>query len=402
MRDALFDHCDIGSDLHIIDVKVRTGLSLVNVGVGGTLQIHDSTIEGAVNADSARVHGILDMRETEVAKEIAIRGAVVDGQMKLDSLEARRVFLTGTTVRNDLFCGGMKTSLFDVEGARLKSVVIDGSVKLGPPELGSRSVLYAQRASVDLFRIADCTQIRGSFNLTGARVGELTLSSNAELSARPDLSATTSLSVDRIEWSPRGKDSSRVASEWLASSRALPGAWVAFANALGAEGDDAAARTLLIEAADRRLKDHPNWFRRTIYRPIMKWTVGHGYRSHRALLWTFGVWVAIWVLVLLNQASFIPGSLEVEVGLQVAVIGTSTETLVADTTVTPQPSEYPVFDAGLYALDVLLAPVDLGQADVWRVSSPSWLMWSLAGLKLAATSFLGLFIAGATGIVAKR
>ncbi len=165
------------------------------------------------------------------------------------------------------------------------------------------------------------------------------------------------------------------------------GTWLAFATHLEQVGHEATARRVRFEATERYLKQDRALLRR-VWRSIKRYTIGHGYYPARALVGLGIVWLVALVTLRFSGQFMTP----------------TDSALASGGTTASDPSQvgYPGFWAGLYAFDVVLAPVGSGQAEAWQVSGNEWLAGFITALRLAAYGLLGMFVTGVSGVLSKR
>ena len=181
----------------------------------------------------------------------------------------------------------------------------------------------------------------------------------------------------------------------------LPQPYEQLAEVLKASGYDETATEVLIGQQNDRIKYtnmHPikkGWNR------ILGMFIGHGYRSHRALVWAFG-------LIGIGTILFHWGYSHPKQLITPSDVGNTSEA-------PPQVSEdYPAFNALIYSTDVFLPIIDLQQQRYWipnanRGSEVTllmlksqqgallrWYFWAHIILGWILTS---LWVAGFTGLV---
>ena len=162
--------------------------------------------------------------------------------------------------------------------------------------------------------------------------------------------------------------------QWLRHEPYMPEPYEKLAATYRHEGDDAAARKVLIEKQWRRRASHKSKLRRW---PAMAWssvlraTIGYGYRP----------WLVLWPMALLFL-----------IGWWLLSLDRSHQLIVATTDKPP----FPTFSAARYTADLLLPVANLGErAKFMAIGSAAWhcFVFTLIGWLLAI-----VLVAGLTGI----
>ncbi|MFG3493622.1 oxidoreductase [Streptomyces sp. NPDC047928] len=150
--------------------------------------------------------------------------------------------------------------------------------------------------------------------------------------------------------------------EWVAAATPefAPEPYERLATVLRSSGEDADAREVLLAKQRRRRETLP--LAAKLWGYLQDWTVAYGYRPGRAALWM----AVLWALGTLAFSRYEP----------VAIKG----------------DEHPNWNAALYALDLLLPVINLGQDGFWRLAGMwQWLsaVMILLGWILATTVAAG-------------
>lgn len=155
--------------------------------------------------------------------------------------------------------------------------------------------------------------------------------------------------------------------EWVAAATPeySPEPYERLAAVLRDSGEDSDAREVLIAKHRRRRATLPPAAK--AWGHLQDWTVVYGYRPGRAALWMAVLWAA--------------GAL--------LFSGHRPEPIKAD--------EHPHWDAALYALDLLLPVIDLGQEGQWKVEG-GW-QWAAATLVLLGWILATTVAAGASRLL---
>ena len=155
--------------------------------------------------------------------------------------------------------------------------------------------------------------------------------------------------------------------EWVASATPeySPEPYERLATVLRNSGEDADAREVLLAKQRRRRETLP--LAAKLWGYLQDWTVAYGYRPGRAALWMAVLWAA--------------GA-------------------VAFATVDPAPiksGEHPRWNAALYALDLLIPVINLGQDGYWQMEG-RW-QWASAALILLGWILATTVAAGASRLL---
>lgn len=385
---------------HIGGVLDLNGAKLINPGkdaltadqltVGLSVHCHDGfTAKGKIRLPGAHIYGqlimdgaslnnrkktalfadrmVVDMDMScsdgfTVAGGIELDGARIGGHLAFDKarlINARRTAISahGLTVGNGVYC----SQDFAATGA---VVLVDASVGAGL-DLTGAELTHADGVALDL-EGAKTTTLRlpserpdGAVNLTNAKV--------EVLADAPEGWPTVLLLRGFVYGSLESRDvSTRARLEWLKlhPGRFVPQLYDQLAETYRKNGDEAAARTVAVAK---------QWRRRRAYSPV-NWlwyaTVGYGYRTWLA---------AIWLVAL--------------VGLGTGIFSGAYPAHMTAISTSPPP-----FHAPVYALDILLPVIGLGQKAAWQPQGPFYLYWSWA-LTIAGWVLTTAVVAGLTGIL---
>ena len=153
--------------------------------------------------------------------------------------------------------------------------------------------------------------------------------------------------------------------------------------------------------------------RRRFWAGLSRWVIGHGHKPERALFWALGFWgfgalVYFWAYrfgLMVPNSDVIMVSSEWLAAVK-ANAGAPTEAWTQDTVLSSK--HYESFFAGIYALDLFLPLVDLGQESTWAVTTPTtfgWGWWLRVGTllyQIAGWVIVSLGIAAVTGFVQRN
>lgn len=417
--------------------------------IGGQLDCDGATLDGtggkALNAQGAKVTGSVFLRRATVTGTVDVNVAQIGGQL---ACEATKLNGAGGNALN-------AQGVMVAETASLDSVTAIGTVALNGAQIGGQLdcegatldgaggiALSGQALRVELqFLFRRVRSVTGRVYLASAHVHDLA-DDAASWGMCSDLlldgftydriggNTSPKTFADRKEWLQKG-------SQFEGEFRPQP--YTQFAAVMRAVGHIAEARATLVERdrilfaeaekADRAAlreawggdqskradcgKIGLRLHGRRLWAGLTHRVVGYGHKPERALCYTFGFWLLGTVIsfIAYRAGLMVPNS---------DVIMVSAEWLdaVAADRVAPTDlwtgdairasAHYETFFAGIYALDLFLPVVDLGQESTWAVTTPTLFGW---GWWLRVASFLyqiagwvvvSLGLAAVTGFVQRN
>lgn len=421
----------ISGDLHLPQCVVTGGIRLTDAQIGTDLLLNQLTVRRdrhgrAVAADGLTVGQDVDAELMDIRGEFSLRSARIGGRLNLrgctlrnpygrDALNAARVTVEHTVYLSTSWSTGGAGSgagptapgngapgdsgeagavdpdadppgggpaggspagggtagsgpapaprrEFTAEGgvrlddARVGNAVIINRARF---RLGEDQQLSLRRIQTPELRITLIQPPTGAVSLAGARVGHLTDAPQSWPGpGRVDL---TDFSYEAL--TPRTPFPLRDRIAWLnaATPEYSPGPYERLAAALRTGGEDAHAREVLLAKQRRRRETLPPAAR--LWGWLQDITVGYGYRPGRAAVWMAVLWALGAVYFAVHR------------------------------TPPPAGSDYrPHWSPALYALDLLLPVIDLGQDNAWREAGLSqWVasVLTLLGWMLATTAAAG-------------
>ncbi|MGW0117402.1 oxidoreductase [Streptomyces sp. NPDC003327] len=389
-------------DLHLPRCRVRHGIRLTDAQIGTDLLINEIqvwpdrrgraiTADGMVvaqdlQAELIETHGELSLRGAKVGVSLSLRGSVLRGAQQRRALNAPQL-----TVERSLYLNA--AWVYDGSGhatatppygtapfrdARRKPVEFHGGVRLDDGRFGDAVDLHharflldgARREEVSLRRIAT-PELRfngerpdeGRVVLNGAKV--VTLIDLPASWPGPGGLAMGGFVYENLVPYERFPLARRL--EWVAAATPeyAPEPYERLAAVLRSSGEDADAREVLLAKQRRRRETLP--VAGKLWGYLQDWTVAYGYRPGRAALWMAVLWAA----------------------------GT-----IAFSRYRPVPlkgEEAPDWNGPLYALDLLLPVINLGQDGYWRLEG-LW-QWAAAVLILIGWILATTVAAGATRLL---
>ena len=358
---------------------------LTSARVGGQLIFRGATLKNnsgcALGADGMQVDGSLFCDGSFRAEgEVRLLGARVGGQLSFRGATLKNnsgcaLFADGLQVDRSLFCDGS----FRAEGVvRLPAARVGDQLMFGGATLtgGGSISLELGDASVRAVFLNFVTKPPGIVDLSGARFEQLGLAKDEEWptcrlrGCRYD--ALTVWSGDLPVGSSAPDAPAKSSLRWLAGDPDgyAPQPYEQLADVHRRHGDDESARQVLIAKQRRR--------RQTLAGPAKAWssfldvTVRYGHR-----LWLAGVWLI--ALAIVGTVLF-------------GVIFDATTTAGGDLTPAKAAEQAAPFQPVLYAIDVLLPVISLGQDTSWNAHGAA--QWATAIGTLLGWLLTTAFVAG--------
>ncbi|MCX5378881.1 oxidoreductase [Streptomyces sp. NBC_00091] len=387
-------------DLHLARCRVARGIRLTDAQIGTDLLISHAVIHRdgrgrAIAADGMAVAQDLQADMLETDGEVSLRAAKVGASMSLRGARlrnryGRRALNAPTlTVERTLYLTsiGLASPTSDPDrpydwsqtptrDGPTQHFECRGGLRLDDGRFGDSVDFYGARFDLrpdqeislrriqtpELRFVGDAPE-RGRVVVSGAKVVKLVDRSTSW----PGRGRVSMEGFVYENLAPRGHFPLSRRLEWLeaATPEYSPEPYERLAAVLRDGGEDLGAREVLV-AKQRR--------RRATLSPAAKawgylqdWTVVYGYRPGRAALWMAVLWAAGTLLFLRHQ----PAPIKAE--------------------------EHPHWDAALYALDLLLPVIDLGQQGQWKVEG-GW-QWGSAVLVLLGWILATTVAAGASRLL---
>ncbi|WP_175409132.1 oxidoreductase [Streptomyces sp. TRM64462] len=392
-------------DLHLPRCRVDRGVRLTDAQIGTDLLISQIHVEPdrrgrAIIADGMSVaqdlqaelietYGEFSLRGAKIGVSLSLRGSRLRGAEGRRALNApqltveRTLYMTYAWVSDSV--GGASDSLggtppygvgevnTPMRGTRMRPFECHGGVRLDDGRFGdavdlhhARFLLSSARKEEVSFRRIVTPELRfncerpeeGRVVLNGAKV--VTLVDQAISWPGPGGLALSGFGYENLV--PYGPFPLARRLEWVAAATPeyAPEPYERLATVLRNTGEDADAREVLLAKQRRRRETLP--LAAKLWGYLQDWTVAYGYRPGRAAVWMAVLWAA----------------------------GT-----LAFSRYDPVPiknDESPHWNAALYALDLLLPVINLGQDGYWRVSGVwQWMstVLILVGWILATTVAAG-------------
>jgi len=329
-----------------------------------------------LEAELMVVTGEFSLRSARIGGRLSLRGSTLRNVAGRYALNAARVAVEHTLY---LSAGwkpqdGSAADTQPPEGGQTRDFVCEGGLRLDDGRFGNGMVVSRAR-----FRLAGEQQVSlrrvqtpelrftpgrpptGPVSLAGARVGKL-VDAPSSWPTTPGQLSLRGFTYDGLAPVTDFPLQARIAWLHTATPEYRPEPYEGLAAALRASGEDAEAREVLLAKQRRRRETLPPAGR--VWGWLQDVTVGYGFRPGRAAVWMGVLWA-------LGATYF---------GLHHA----------------PPPADTggyrPTWNPALYALDLLLPVIDLGQDNAWRESGVSqWVAGALIllGWILATTAAAG-------------
>lgn len=380
-------------DLQLAQCTVEGGIRLTDAHIGTDLLINQLIVRRdrhgrALAADGLNVAQDVEAELIEATGEVSLRSARIGGRLSLRgsmlhnpdgryALNAARVTVEHTLYLSSGWVAAGSGDGTPPAGARTKRFTAEGGVRLDDGRFGNAVIidrarfrltgqqqLSLRRIQTPELRLTLDEPPTGLISLVGARVGNLTDSRRSwPESGGVDLANFTYASL-----TPEGPFplSERIA--WLAAVTPEygPEPYEHLAAALRTGGEDSDAREVLLAKQRRRRGTLPLAGQAWGY--LQDVTVGYGYRPGRAAVWMAVLWA-----------------------LGAVFFATRPQ---------PPPTDqgaWPHWNPALFALDLLLPLVDLGQGGAWRLSG--FAQWVAAALMMLGWILATTVAAGASRLL---
>ena len=361
----------IGTDLlmnQAIVYRDRTGRSIAGDGM---------TVGQDLQAELLESHGELSLRSATVGVSLSLRGARLVNPYTRLALNAPQLTVERTLYLTPAGVGAsMRSGATPARGTRIQRFECQGGVRLDDGRFGDAvdlerarftftddQELSLRRIQAPELRFLGERPRRGKVVLSGARV--VNLVDRASAWPGPGSLHMGGFSYENLV--PQGPFPLEERLGWVAAASAEynPEPYERLAAVLRTGGEDEDAREVLLAKQRRRRESLPLAAKSWGY--AQDWTVAYGYRPGRAAVWMAVLWAA--------------GSLAFAYAGRPPVNG----------------GGHPVWNPALFALDLLLPVIDLGQAGQWQLSG-GW-QWLSAALILLGWILATTVAAGASRLL---
>ncbi|MEV0225894.1 oxidoreductase [Streptomyces sp. NPDC050704] len=376
-------------DLHLPRCRFHNGVRLTDAHIGTDLLLNQAivyrdrrgrsitgdgmTVGQDLQAEMLESHGELSLRGATVGVSLSLRGSRLANQYGRIALNApqltvgRTLYMTPAGVSNPLQTSGRTPA----RGTRVQRFECDGGIRLDDGRFGDAVDLQQarltlkddqeislRRVQVPELRFLGERPQRGRVVLSGARVVNLI----DQASSWP---GAGQLRMDGFQYEslvPRGPFPLARRLGWVAAATPEynPEPYERLATVLRNGGEEEDAREVLLAKQRHRRENLP--IAAKLWGYAQDWTVAYGYRPGRAAVWMAVLWAATSIAFARADHPPIKGG------------------------------EHPPWNASLFALDLLLPVIDLGQVGYWQLRGGwQWLgaVVILLGWVLATTVAAG-------------
>ncbi|WP_439900790.1 oxidoreductase [Streptomyces somaliensis] len=400
--DLHLPRCRVARGVRLTDAQIGTDLLISQIHVqpdrrGRAIVADGMSVAQDLQAELIETYGEFSMRGAKVGVSLSLRGSRLRGAEGRRALNApqlsveRTLYLTGAWVSETVGgpgdhpggtppygVGEVNTPM---RGTRMRPFECRGGVRLDDGRFGDAVDLHqarfvlssARREELSLRRIVtpelrfSCERPEeGRVVLNGAKV--VTLVDQASSWPGPGGLAISGFVYENLV--PYGHFPLALRLEWVAAATPeyAPEPYERLATVLRGCGEDADAREVLLAKQRRRRETLP--LAAKLWGYLQDWTVAYGYRPGRAAVWMAVLWAA--------------GALAFSFYEPVPI----------------KREEFPHWDAGLYALDLLLPVINLGQEGYWRLSG-AW-QWLSTVLVLVGWILATAVAAGASRLLGRH
>jgi hypothetical protein len=381
-------------DLHLPRCRFHNGVRLTDAHIGTDLLLNQAVVYRdrrgrSITADGLHVgqdlqaemlesHGELSLRSATVGVSLSLRGARLANPYTRLALNApqltveRTLYLTPAGLGNPLVTSGTTPA----RGTRMQRFECLGGVRLDDGRFGdaldmdqARFVLdddqevSLRRVQTPELRFLGDRPERGKVVLSGARTVNLV----DRWTSWPGLGNLHMGGFAYENLVPQDAFPLARRLEWVAAATAEynPEPYERLATVLRNSGEDEDAREVLLAKQRRRRETLP--LAAKLWGYAQDWTVAYGYRPGRAAVWMAVLWAA--ASIAFSHASHPP----------------------------VDKVDHPAWNPSLFALDLLLPVIDLGQAGQWQLTG-AW-QWVSAVVILLGWILATTVAAGATRLL---
>ncbi|MFD7258710.1 oxidoreductase [Streptomyces sp. NPDC059874] len=389
-------------DLHLPRCRVQRGIRLTDAQIGTDLLISQAVVQRdskgrAITADGMSVAQDFQAELLETYGEVSLRGAKVGVSMNLRGARLRNPYgkyalnapqltvertLYLTSIALDYVPGTNSSTppyglgLTPTRGQRAQRFVCRGGLRLDDGRFGDAIDFYGARFGLTAEQEVSLRRIQTpEFRFVGERPEQgRVVVSGAKVVKLVDTSTSWpgpgGVSIEGFVYenlAPRGHFPLARRLEWVeaATPEYSPEPYERLAAVLRASGEDADAREVLLAKQRRRRATLPTGQKAWGY--LQDWTVVYGYRPGRAALLMAVLWAAGALLFSRHDPPPI------------------------------KEDEHPLWNAPLFALDLLLPVIDLGQEGHWKLEG-GW-QWGAATLVLLGWILATTVAAGASRLL---
>ncbi|WP_309221686.1 oxidoreductase [Streptomyces sp. Act143] len=383
-------------DLHLPRCRFHNGVRLTDAHIGTDLLLNQAivyrdrsgrsiaadgmTVGQDLQAELLESHGELSLRSAKIGVSLSLRGAKLANPYTRLALNApqltvgRSMYLTPAGIGSPLLSGATPA-----QGTRVQRFTCEGGLRLDDGRFGDAvdfekarftltddQELSLRRIQTPELRFLGEAPARGRVVLSGARV--VNLMDRTDSWPGPGRLHMGGFSYENLV--PRGPFPLEERLDWVSAATAEynPEPYERLATVLRAGGEDEDAREVLLAKQRRRRETLPPAAKLWGY--AQDWTVAYGYRPGRALVWMAVLWAAGSVAFAHADHPPLKGG------------------------------EGPHWNTTLFALDLLLPVIDLGQVGFWQLRG-GW-QWLAAAMILLGWILATTVAAGATRLLRRN
>ncbi|MFF0743427.1 oxidoreductase [Streptomyces sp. NPDC004111] len=392
-------------DLHLPRCRIEGGMRLTDAQIGTDLLINQIVVHRdrnnrSIAADGLAVGQDLQAELIESYGEISLRGAKVGVSLSLRGSRLRNPYgkralnAPQLTVERTLYLtpAGLSSATYGnttppygigrglgqapVRGQRIQRFECEGGLRLDDGRFGDAVDLQDARFTLENDQELSLRRIqtpelrflserpeRGKVVLSGARI--ITLVDRSTSWPGPGMLSMGGFVYENLV--PLGHFPLARRLEWVtaATPEYAPEPYERLAAVKRAGGEDSEAREVLLAKQRRRRETLP--LAGKAWGVLQDWVVAYGYRPGRAALWM----AVLWAAGTFAFARYDPAPIK--------------------------PDEHPQWSAPLFALDLLIPVINLGQDGYWRLEG-GW-QWAAAGLILLGWILATTVAAGASRLL---
>ncbi|WP_055711387.1 hypothetical protein [Streptomyces torulosus] len=384
--DLHLPRCRFHNGVRLADAQIGTDLLLNQAVVyrdrhGRSLSADGLSVAQDVQAEMLESHGELSLRGATVGASLSLRGSRLAnpyGRLALNAPQLtveRTLYLTPAGVGNPLYTSGSTPA----RGTRVQRFECQGGIRLDDGRFGDavdlerarftftdEQELSLRRVQVPELRFLGERPERGKVVLSGARVGVLI--DRADSWPGPGNLQMGGFQYENLV--PRDRFPLAGRLEWVAAATPeyQPEPYERLATVLRASGDDEGARDVLLAKQRHRRENLP--LAAKLWGYAQDWTVAYGYRPGRAAVWMALLWAL--ASYAFSHADHPP----------------------------MKSGEHPHWSPSLFALDLLLPVIDLGQVGYWQLRG-GW-QWLAVVVILLGWILATTVAAGATRLLSRN
>ncbi|MFF3260750.1 oxidoreductase [Streptomyces sp. NPDC002932] len=394
--DLHLPRCRVERGIRLTDAQIGTDLLINQIDIGpdrqGRAFIGDGlTVAQDIQAEMIETLGELSLRGAKVGGSLSLRGSRLRATQGLRALNAPQLSVERTLYMSEAWVSvdtgnqgntppyGISLSPTPAHGTRAQVFRCRGGVRLDDGRFGDAVDLHKavfvlvgheelslRRIVAPELRFNPERPSQGRVVLNGAKI--VTLIDVSTSWPGPGGLAMGGFVYENLV--PYGHFPLSRRLEWVAAATPeyVPEPYERLAAVLRNSGEDADAREVLLAKQRRRRETLPPAAKLWGY--LQDWTVAYGYRPGRAAVWMAVLWAAGAVAFSRYQPASLKGS------------------------------EHPEWNPALYALDLLVPVINLGQDGYWLMEG-GW-QWVAAALIMLGWILATTVAAGASRLLSRN